>query len=206
MESISKWVFGEKKNSKEIRRKYNRSINRSMLELKCIIKKLEGQEKSKLSNMKTMNKQGQKGSVEMIAKQIVRSRKSISSFYKMISHMETVKEKIDSMSAIDMMAKSMRDCSVIMMGLNCVVNLPSMQSIANDFKKQNDILDVKEDEIDKIMNIFTEGNEEDEKELVSQIMIQTGITLENELNIPSGSIETKANQTSLEERLNLLKL
>merc|ERR1719385_605732 len=137
-----------------------------------------------------MAKAGQMDAVKIMAKDLVRTRKAIKKFMLMKANIQAVSLKIQTLKSQNSMAKAM-------MMMNKQMKLPEIQKIMQEFEKQSEIMDMKEEMMNDVMDDAM-GDEDDEEEtdaIVTQVLDELGLQLGDQLsgvNAPSGSIATGA--------------
>lgn len=187
-------LFGKKKNPREMMREYKRGIERTVRDLDREREKLQMQEKKLIADMKRLAKQNQIDAVKIMAKDLVRTRKYVAKFYKMKAQLQAVSLQLQTVSSTQAMVEAMKGTTKAMMVMNRQMNLPAMQGIMQEFMKQNEIMEMKEevmnDTIDQVMEDDTDANEENA--LVSQVLDEIGLNLKGQLG------ETPANKVAVE--------
>merc|ERR1712226_1693578 len=196
-------LFGKRKTPKELLREYKRSIDRSCRDLDRERGKLQQQEKKTISEIKKLAAQGQMGAVNVMAKDLVRTRNYIQKFYKLRSTLQAVSLRLQTMQSNQAMADAMAGAAKAMKKMNKTMNMPQLQKIMMEFEKQSDTMDLKEEMMDDAF-----GEEEDEEEseaIVNQVLdeigISLGISLGGELtSAPSAQVEV-ANESQADADL-----
>merc|ERR550517_162390 len=133
-----------------------------------------------------MAKAGQMDAVKIMAKDLVRTRKAIKKFMLMKANIQAVSLKIQTLKSQNSMAQAMKGVTKAM-----------MMMIMQEFEKQSEIMDMKEEMMNDVMDDAM-GDEDDEEEtdaIVTQVLDELGLQLGDQLsgvNAPSGSIATGA--------------
>ena len=174
--------------------------------------KMEQQEKKLIMDIKKMAKAGQMDAVKIMAKvqkhvqtivypyffkDLVRTRKAIKKFMLMKANIQAVSLKIQTLKSQNSMAQAMKGVTKAMMMMNKQMKLPEIQKIMQEFEKQSEIMDMKEEMMNDVMDDAM-GDEDDEEEtdaIVTQVLDELGLQLGDQLsgvNAPSGSIATGA--------------
>ncbi|KFD70564.1 hypothetical protein M514_17357 [Trichuris suis] len=182
------FLFGKRKTPQEMLRQNQRVLNRAMRDLDRERGQLEGQEKKLIADIKKMAKMGQMDAVKVMAKDLVRTRRYVKKFIMMRASIQAVSLKIQTLKSQDAMAQAMRGVARAMMSMNRQLKLPQIQKIMTEFERQSDLMDMKEemmsDAIDDAM--ADEGDEEETDAVVSQILDELGIQMNEELTrLPS---------------------
>lgn len=98
-----------------------------------------------------------------MAKDLVRTRKYVKKFMLMKANIQAVSLKIQTLRSQNAMATAMRGVTKAMASMNRQMNMPQIQRILQEFEKQSEIMDMKEemmnDAIDDAM-----GEDDDEEE------------------------------------------
>nr|ACD11962.1 hypothetical protein [Isometrus maculatus] len=192
------WLFGRRKTPEEMLRQNQRALNRAMRDLDRERVRMENQEKKIISDIKKMAKAGQMDAVKVMAKDLVRTRRYIKKFILMRANIQAVALKIQTLRSQNAMAQAMKGVTKAMQNMNKQLNLPQIQKIMQEFEKQSEIMDMKEemmnDAIDDAM-----GEDEDEEEsdaVVAQVLDELGLQLSDQLtDLPSAS-GTLVNKTA----------
>lgn len=195
------WLFGRKKTPEEMLRQNQRALNRAMRDLDRERVKMEQQEKKIISDIKKMAKEGQMDAVKIMAKDLVRTRRYVKKFILMRANIQAVALKVQTLRSQNAMAQAMKGVTKAMQSMNKQLNLPQIQKIMQEFEKQSEIMDMKEemmnDAIDDAM-----GDDDDEEEsdaIVSQVLDELGLQLSDKLtDLPSaaGSLANKGAETN----------
>merc|ERR1719193_2059324 len=140
-----------------------------------------------------MAKAGQMDAVKIMAKDLVRTRKAVKKFMLMKANIQAVSLKIQTLKSQNSMSEAMKGVTKAMMMMNKQMKLPEIQKIMQEFEKQSEIMDMKEEMINDVME--DEGDEEETDAIVTQVLDELGLQLGDQLsgvNAPSGSIATGA--------------
>lgn len=184
------WLFGRKMTPEEMLRKNQRALNKAMRDLDRERSKMEQQEKKIIMDIKKMAKEGQMDAVKIMAKDLVRTRRYVKKFILMRANIQAVSLKIQTLRSQNAMAMAMKGVTKAMINMNRQLKLPQIQKIMQEFEKQSEIMDMKEemmsDAIDDAM-----GDEDDEEEsdaIVSQVLDELGLQLNEQLtDLPNAS-------------------
>merc|ERR1712039_451626 len=132
-----------------------------------------------------MAKQGQMDAVKIMAKDLVRTRRYVKKFMLMRANIQAVSLKIQTLKSQNAMAQAMKGVTKAMMNMNKQMKLPEIQKIMQEFEKQSEIMDMKEEMMNDVMD----------DAIVTQVLDELGLQLGDQLsgvNAPSGSIATGA--------------
>jgi len=128
--------------------------------------------------------------VKIMAKDLVRTRRYVKKFMLMKANIQAVSLKIQTLRSQNTMAQAMKGVTKAMQSMNKQLNLPQIQKILQEFEKQSEIMDMKEeimnDAIDDAME--DEGDEEESDAVVSQVLDELGLQLTDQLSgLPQAS-------------------
>lgn len=178
------WLFGKRMTPEEMLRKNQRALNKAMRDLDREKMRMEQQEKKIISDIKKLAKEGQMDAVKIMAKDLVRTRRYVKKFMLMKANIQAVSLKIQTLRSQNAMAEAMKGVTRAMQNMNRQLNLPQIQHILQEFEKQSEIMDMKEemmnDAIDDAME--DEGDEEESDAVVSQVLDELGLQLTDQLS------------------------
>eukprot|EP00088_Acartia_fossae_P050092 TRINITY_DN5588_c0_g3_i1.p1 TRINITY_DN5588_c0_g3~~TRINITY_DN5588_c0_g3_i1.p1 ORF type:complete len:225 (-),score=77.46 TRINITY_DN5588_c0_g3_i1:506-1180(-) len=178
------WLFGRRMTPDEMLRKNQRALNKAMRELDRERVKMEQQEKKIIADIKKMAKQGQMDAVKIMAKDLVRTRRYIKKFMLMRANIQAVSLKIQTLKSQNAMAQAMKGVTRAMMNMNRQMKLPEIQKIMQEFEKQSEIMDMKEEMMNDVIDDAM-GDEDDEEEsdaVVTQVLDELGLQLTDQLS------------------------
>lgn len=107
------WLFGKRLTPQEKLRKHQRSLERTQRELDRERTKLEQQEKKLIQDIKRAAKQGQMGACQVMAKDLVRTRRYIQKFYQMKTQLQAVSLRIQTVGTNQQMMQSMKGATQV---------------------------------------------------------------------------------------------
>merc|ERR1719402_943002 len=169
-----------------------------------------------------MAKKNEMATVKIMAKDLVRTRNTCKKFMLMRANIQGVSLKISTIKSQHAMAEAMKGVTKAMGRMNKNMKLPQIQKIMQEFEKQSEIMDMKEEMMnDAIDDAMGDEDDEDESDaIVSQVLDELGLNLSDELsNLPAtgGSLSVAGGKKAepqaaladadadLEERLNNLR-
>uniref|UniRef100_T1GKR4 Charged multivesicular body protein 2a n=1 Tax=Megaselia scalaris TaxID=36166 RepID=T1GKR4_MEGSC len=166
------WLFGKRISPDEMLRKNQRALNKAIRDLDREKMKMEQQEKKIIADIKKLAKEGQMDAVKIMAKDLVRTRRYIKKFMIMKANIQAVSLKIQTLKSQNTMAQAMKGVTKAMQNMNRQLNMPQIQKILQDFEKQSEIMDMKEEMINDVIDdaMEDEGDEEETDAVVSQIL------------------------------------
>eukprot|EP01134_Creolimax_fragrantissima_P004476 CFRG4476T1 len=153
----------------------------------------EQSEKKLIVEIKREAKKGcSQAMLQMMAKDLVRTRGTIHKFMMMKIQLQGVSMKLNEMKTNDQMARAMAGCTKAMGRMNKQMNVPSMQKIMMEFEKQSEMMELKAEMMDDVLE-DTLGGVEDEaetEEVVQKVLDELGLNLEHELvSAPTSAVE-----------------
>merc|ERR1719312_360180 len=136
-----------------------------------------------------MAKAGQMDAVKIMAKDLVRTRKYVKKFMLMRANIQAVSLKIQSLKSQNSMAQAMKGVTKAMMSMNKQMKLPEIQKIMQEFEKQSEIMDMKEEMMsDVIDDALGDEDEEESDAIVTQVLDELGLQLSDQLTgVPAAS-------------------
>jgi charged multivesicular body protein 2A len=182
------WLFGRKKTPEELLRANQRALNKAMRDLDRERTKMEQQEKKLIMDIKKMAKENQMDAVKIMAKDLVRTRRYIKKFIIMKTNIQAVALKVQTLRSQNAMAEAMRGVTRALGSMNKQMNLPQIQRIMQEFEKQSEIMDMKEEMMNDVIDdaIGDEDDEEEGEAIVGQILDELGVQLSQQLSdLPS---------------------
>merc|ERR1712058_74132 len=114
--------------------------------------KMEQQEKKIIADIKKIAKQGQMDAVKIMAKDLVRTRRYVKKFMLMRANIQAVSLKIQTLKSQNAMAQAMKGVTKAMMNMNKQMKLPEIQKIMQEFEKQSEIMDMKEEMMSDVID------------------------------------------------------
>jgi len=176
-------IFGRAKPLKEVLRENKRMISKAVRELDRERSALEKEEKRLISDIKKFAKQGQMGSVKIMAKDLVRTRQYITKFIEMRSHLQGAALKLQTVKSHQAMAESMSSVAKAMTKMNKVVNIPAINKMMREFSKENEKSELMQEMMGDAMDdaMADEGSEEAENQVVNQVLDEIGINFAEDM-------------------------
>ncbi|XP_059481535.1 charged multivesicular body protein 2a [Neocloeon triangulifer] len=196
------WLFGRRMSPEEMLRKNQRALNKAMRDLDREKVRMEQQEKKIIMDIKKMAKEGQMESVKIMAKDLVRTRRYVKKFMLMKANIQAVSLKVQTLRSQNAMAEAMKGVTKAMQNMNRQLNLPQIQKILQEFEKQSEIMDMKEEMMNEAIDdaMEDEGDEEESDAVVSQVLDELGLQLGDQLSgLPeaSGSLVAPKGKTAV---------
>lgn len=199
MSLLFEWAFGKKLTPQERLRKNQRALEKTQRELTRETTKLQNQEKKLVSDIKKSAKQGQIASAKLQAKDLIRTKSYIVKFNSMKAQLQAILLRIQSVRSNQQMATSVRDATRLLSGMNKSMNLPQLSRIAQEFAKENDMMDQKQefmdDAIDDAMADDEElGEDEQVDEILTKVLDEIGVDLNTSLQDTPSHINVQAQE------------
>merc|ERR1712072_1575160 len=117
-------------------------LDRSIREIDRERASMMSQEKKLIAEIKRMAKANQMGAVKVMAKDLVRTRHSITKFYSLKSQLQGVSLRMQTLKSTQAMADAMRGVPKAMGQMNKKLNLPAIAQIMKEFEKQNEKMEM----------------------------------------------------------------
>jgi len=102
------WLFAPKKTPADLLRENKRTLDKAIRELDRERNSLQQQEKKLVSEIKQMAKQNQMSAVRVMAKDLIRTRHSVTKFYSLKSQLQGVSLRMQTLKSTQAMADAMR--------------------------------------------------------------------------------------------------
>lgn len=192
-------LFGKEKPLKEVLRENKRMINRAVRELDRERTALEREEKRLTIEIKKAAKQQQMTAVNIMAKDLVRTRAHVTKFIEMRSHLQSCGLKLQTVKSHQAMADAMKSTTTAMMKMNKAVDAPAINKMMKDFEKENMKSELMQEVMGDMMDDAMEqdGDEEEEGKIVSQVLDEIGVSFGEEIpDAPSMSTNTQVEEPS----------
>lgn len=201
------WAFGKKLTVQERLRKNQRALEKTQRELARESQKLQAQEKRLVSDIKKLAKQGQLASAKVQAKDLVRTRSYVAKFDLMRAQLQAISLRIQTVRSNQQMATLMRDATRVLLGMNRLANLPQLARIAQEFAKENDLMDQKQEFMDDAIDdaMDEDGEEEQVDEILAKVLDEIGVDLNTSLADTPQQIKGEEREDDLQARLDSLK-
>ena len=191
---VVEWVFGKRLTPQERLRKHQRALERTQRELDRERVRLEAQERKLIADIKKAAKDGQMGSCNIMARDLVRTRNYIHKFYVMKTQLQAISLRIQTVRGNQQMVQSMQGASRLLGSMNRQMNLPQLSKIAMEFERETDIMDQRQEMMDDAMEEgMGEDVEEDSDEIVAKVLDEIGIDLNQQLSAaPDTNLEPES--------------
>lgn len=163
---MMEWLFGHRMTPEEMLRKNQRALNKAMRDLDRERMKMEQQEKKVIADIKKLAKEGQMDAVKIMAKDLVRTRRYVRKFMLMKANIQAVSLKIQTLKSQNTMAQAMKGVTRALATMNRQLNMPQIQKILQEFEKQSEIMDMKEEMMNDSIDEAMEGDDDEEERLV----------------------------------------
>merc|ERR1712037_3781 len=211
------FLFGKKKTPAQMMRENQRLLQRAMRDLDRERAAMEKQEQKIIADIKKMAKKNEMGTVKIMAKDLVRTRNTCKKFMLMRANIQGVSLKMTTIKSQHAMSEAMKGVTRAMGRMNKQMNLPQVQKIMQQFEKESEIMDMKEEMMNDVMDdaMGDEDDEEESENLVNKVLDELGLENMAEVGaIPSAVGEPNPARTEepsadldadLEARLNNLR-
>lgn len=197
---MMEYLFGRRKTPDEILRENKRAIDRAIRELEREKNRMEQQEVKLKNDIKKEAKANQMDSVKIMAKDLVRTKSQIKKFNIMKANLQAISLKTATLKSQNSMAQAMRGVTQGLVRMNRQMNLPQIQRIIQEFQKQTDMVDMKEEIINDVMDeVFEEeGDEAESDQIVNQVLDELGIEMNSTLStLPTSAKQPNAGKAAI---------
>lgn len=191
------FLFGRRKTPEEILRENKRAIDRAIRELEREKGRMEQQEVKLTNDIRKAARANEMDSVKIMAKDLVRTKGQVKKFNIMKANLQAISLKTATIKSQNSMAQAMRGVTQGLMRMNRQMNLPQIQRIISEFQKQTDMVDMKEEMINDVMDdVFEEDTDEQESDqIVNKVLDELGIEMNQTLaTMPSTGDKTIASK------------
>ncbi|ODM89684.1 Charged multivesicular body protein 2a [Orchesella cincta] len=177
------WLFGRRLTPEESLRKNKRALDKAVRDLDRERSRMELQEKKIIADIKKTAKAGQMETVKIMAKDLLRTRAHIKKFLLMRANIQAVAMKVQTLSSQNAMTEAIRGVTKAMQSMNKQLNLPQITKILQEFEKQSEIMDTKEEMMSEVVDDALGGdNDEEESEaVVAQVLDELGLQIGDQL-------------------------
>ncbi|KAJ3334995.1 ESCRT-III subunit protein did4, partial [Kappamyces sp. JEL0680] len=187
------FLFG-RKTPQEILKQNQRALNKAQRDLDRERTKLEAQEKKLIADIKKHAKQGQMGACKVMAKDLVRTRRHIQKFYQTRTQVQAISLQIQTFRSNQQMADAMKGVTKALASMNKGVNLPQISKIMQDFSRESEMMDMKQEMMNDAIDDAVEEDDEEEEtnNILNQVLDEIGISVNQQLvDAPEGKVGHK---------------
>ncbi|ODQ82855.1 hypothetical protein BABINDRAFT_159352 [Babjeviella inositovora NRRL Y-12698] len=193
MSQLFEWAFGKRLTPQEQLRKNQRSLDKAQRELQREITKLQQQGKGLQTAIKKSVKLGEPGTAKIQAKDLIRTNRQVTKFMQLKTQLQTISLRIQATRSTTAMSLSLTEATRLLNGINRTTNFPQLSKIIQEFQKENEMMDYKNEMMDDIMDdaIGDEMEDEDEEadELVNKIIDELDVDMNTKLNATPNDIK-----------------
>jgi len=118
-----------------------------------------------------------------MAKDLVRTRHSITKFYALKSQLQGVSLRMQTLKSTQAMGDAMRGVTQAMKSMNKTLNMPTLNNILKEFEKQNERMDMTTEVMGEVIDDAFAGEDEEEEtdELVNAVLDELGCSIGGQL-------------------------
>ena len=208
--------MGQKLTLKEQMKRNERSLKKAIRGLEREKAQLERNQKKLISDIKKNAKAGQMGAVNIMAKDLVRSKRFVQKMIEMRSHLWGVQQRMHEMKSTHSMTTAMRGASQAMVRMNRQMNMPQIQKIMREFAMESEKMEMTTEMVGGAIDdaMEDEMDEEETEAVVGQVLAEIGLDLSENIasaptNMPAQQQDKSAEKSSdvseLEARLENLR-
>lgn len=123
-----------------------------------------------------------------MAKDLVRTRRYVKKFVLMKANIQAISLKVQTLKSQNSMATAMKGVTRALQSMNRQMNMPQIAKIMQEFEKQSDMMDMKEDMMNEVIDdaMGDEDEEEESDAIVKQVLDELGVQMSEQLSdLPS---------------------
>merc|ERR1711917_66544 len=145
-----------------------------------------------------MAKKNEMATVRIMAKDFVRTRNTCKKFMVMRANIQAVSLKIATIKSQHAMAEAMKGVTKAMGRMNKNMKLPQIQKIMQEFEKQSEMMNMKEEMMNDAMG--DEDDEEESEAVVNKVLDELGLEMGGEMGaIPGVGADPTPAQTNAQQ-------
>lgn len=197
------FTFGKKLSPEEQAKKWKRGLNREVRQLDRQLRSIETEEKKLHREIKTLAKKGEKGSVKILAKELVRSRKAKEKIHQGKAQLNSVSMQLQQNMAQMKIAGCMQKSAVVMKSMNELLKMPEMMKTMREMAMEMERAGLIEEMMDDAMESLDGEDIEDEvNEQVDQVVTEiTAGIMNGASSAPTTALPTPQVQEAEEEHV-----
>jgi len=193
----------------EVIKDNQRLIKRAIRELDRQIKKMVGDEKCLIRDIRKNARENRESTVKIMVNDLVRSRGFANRYTLVKAQLNALSLRIQSMKSNETIKTAMRDMTEILTSINKQSSISELQKVMNDFQSEN----LKSEFQQEVMNegiddIMAHHDDENENETIyNQIMDELGLMFADQVpQAPISQINgSQSEESELTERINNLR-
>eukprot|EP00727_Mastigamoeba_balamuthi_P007137 m51a1_g3043 hypothetical protein (212) ;mRNA; r:935318-936193 len=173
-------LFRKAPSAREVARTQQRDLRGAQRDLDRELQVLDRQEQQITAEIKRLASKGQNASAKTMARELVRVRAQRERIVLTKSKLSGVSARTTTMAANQSMVHAMGGATKAMGKMNAATPTAKMVGTAQEFSKQSEMMDMKQEMIDDVLD----GGEEEELEadsVVSQVFDEIGLDLSGQL-------------------------
>jgi charged multivesicular body protein 2A len=166
--------MGQKLTLKEQMKRNERALKKAIRGLEREKNQLERNQKKLIADIKKNAKAGQMGAVNIMAKDLVRSKRFVQKMIEMRSHLWGVQQRMNEMKSTHTMTTAMRGASQAMVRMNKQMNMPQIQKIMREFAMESEKMEMTTEMVGGAIDdaMEDEADEEETEQLVGQVLAE----------------------------------
>lgn len=177
MDGIISYLFPP--NPREIIRNHRRLLQRAMKSIDMERIRLQTHEQQLVKEIRKAGAHSRLDLVRTMAHNLVHCRSSIQELLKMHGRLDDMIMQTSRLGHAATMADGMQQMTKALKALNRKLGLPRLQKIVQEFEKENDVLDTKneiiEETVDDAVDMDIDDTEEAEDAIVEQVLDELGL-------------------------------
>lgn len=189
---------------KKLLRKQQRDVNSLIRELDRERLQLQQQEKALIGDLKKFAKEQQIDAAKVTAKSIVRNRGAVTKLYQLKSQLQAVSLRMAEVTSTQAMTDAMKGTTKALGAMNKkMMHNETIVKILKDFEKQNQMMQMTNEQIEVSTDTSTLEDEDEEEALVSSVFeeLQLNDMMNGmSLHVPRQGVQRHPTQEKEEEK------
>jgi len=169
-------LFGKtpKKDPKEEVREWTRNMHKEGRKLERQIRTIKTEEAKVQKSIKDAAKKGQKDVCQILAKEIIQSRKAVNKIYSAKAHLNSVEMQMKNQLATLRIAGSLQQSTEVMRAMQALIKVPEIQATMQEMSKEMMKAGIIEEMLEDTMESMEDQDELEEaaQEEVDKILFE----------------------------------
>ena len=185
-----KKLFGPKPTAQEVAKDNAKDLKRTGNSLEREKAKLEREEKQIEAKMKEAAKKGDKLTVQMLAKNLIRNRECQQRFAKQKSNVTSMGYQMKNMATMQKMVESTQVATQAMGAMNSQINVQQLQQTMQQFEMQNTKMEMNDDIISAALDgaLDDDAFEDEENEAVDKVIAELNLDIKKQISVSNTAL------------------
>lgn len=187
---MMKKLFGPKPTAQEVAKDNAKDLKRTGNSLEREKAKLEREEKQIEAKMKEAAKKGDKLTVQMLAKNLIRNRECQQRFAKQKSNVTSMGYQMKNMATMQKMVESTQVATQAMGAMNSQINVQQLQQTMQQFEMQNTKMEMNDDIISAALDgaLDDDAFEDEENEAVDKVIAELNLDIKKQISVSNTAL------------------